>query len=174
MSPSASRRAADGRIRACFLADNGRLGPAVFTPRSAIRMIKVEDAPAVADPLPALEPHLSGDDGPNLMSDLLSFMATPAAVAWLRFEWFQSTLDDAALGLNEFMLCVQYHGYPETTALAPSQWAYLRALVGRPRRLSASFLKSERAQLDMRRTKIRLLQRSGGLVRRRLARGGLS
>ena len=109
--------------------------------------------PAPAAPAAPIEP-------------VLTFLATPAAVAWLRHEWFQSTLDEAALGVNDGQRLLQSHGLPaDTSALTPRQWAYLRAALPRPRRFSARFLQQEREQLELRRAKIRSMQRSGGLVR---------
>jgi len=110
---------------------------------------------------------------PQLWPNVRNFLQRPQAAMWLRYEWFQSTLDDAALGVNEFQLCLRDLGFGDVGALTRAQWNGLRRLIGkragrpagRPRRLSPAFLAQERHQLELRRAKIRRLQKSNGLVR---------
>ena len=110
------------------------------------------EAAAVVEPPPALR----------------TFLKQPLAVRWAQFEWFRSTLDDAVLRDDEFRQCLRgldVPGADTATLLGPHQWSYLRWKLGRTRRLSPSYLKHERERLELRRTKIRALQRMGGLVR---------
>jgi hypothetical protein len=118
--------------------------------------------PSLADSLVVSRADVDEDGS----AAVVSFLATPGAVAWLRHEWFVSTLDAAALGVDEFRLSLQQQlNVTDPGPLTRCQWAHLRARLGRVRRLSPSFLQLERARLATRRAMIRKLQQSNGLVR---------
>ncbi len=74
------------------------------------------------------------------------------------YEWFYSHLDRDYFALNEFasMLAMKANFPPgNVPLLTRSEWGVVRRKLGRPRRLSAAFLKSERDKLHAYREDVR-------------------
>jgi hypothetical protein len=95
----------------------------------------------------------------------LDRLLRPKARRWVMYEWFYSLGDHGYLRDNAFGRVLQQAGMGHVTHLTRSEWSYVRLLVGKPRRLSAAFLASERAKLESHREHVRHLRRtaiSGG------------
>lgn len=73
------------------------------------------------------------------------------------YEWFYSAVDVSFFKPleSEFQACLAECGLPHLTRLARPEWAFLRSLLGRTRRLSKSFLHAERARLKEHRQLVR-------------------
>ncbi|XP_065896663.1 protein lin-9 homolog isoform X2 [Dysidea avara] len=95
---------------------------------------------------------------------LRHILQLPKARQWCFYEWFYSDIDKPLFeGDNDFRRCLK-ELFPalKTTQLTRVQWRYIRRLLGKPRRCSASFFAQERAELEAKRKKIREIQK--GLV----------
>lgn len=95
---------------------------------------------------------------------LRHLLQLPKARQWCFYEWFYSDIDRPLFeGDNDFRRCLK-ELFPalKTTNLTRVQWRYIRRLLGKPRRCSASFFAQERAELEAKRKKIREIQK--GLV----------
>nr|XP_022309595.1 protein lin-9 homolog [Crassostrea virginica] len=91
---------------------------------------------------------------------LRNLLKLPKAHKWVCYEWFYSNLDiPLFLMENDFSICMK-ESFPQLKMkkLRRVEWCKIRRLMGKPRRCSAAFFEEERAALDARRTKIRLLQ----------------
>ncbi|KAI4895469.1 hypothetical protein NFI96_023968 [Prochilodus magdalenae] len=91
---------------------------------------------------------------------LRNLLKLPKAHKWCIYEWFYSNIDRALFeGDNDFCLCLN-ESFPclKTRKLTRVEWSTIRRLMGKPRRCSSAFLEEERAALNQRRQKIRLLQ----------------
>ncbi|XP_060086332.1 protein lin-9 homolog isoform X1 [Ylistrum balloti] len=91
---------------------------------------------------------------------LRNLLKLPKAHKWVCYEWFYSNLDiPLFLGENDFCICVK-ETFPQlkTKKIRRVEWNKIRRLMGKPRRCSPAFFAEERAALEQRRNKIRLLQ----------------
>lgn len=73
-------------------------------------------------------------------------------------EWAYSSIDRGYFLRNEFQECLVEMGLPQVTALSRTEWGAVRAVMGRPRRLSSNFLLEERRKLARYRADVRLVQ----------------
>ncbi|KAK3101456.1 hypothetical protein FSP39_003703, partial [Pinctada imbricata] len=91
---------------------------------------------------------------------LRNLLKLPKAHKWVCYEWFYSNLDiPLFLAENDFCICLK-ETFPQlkTKRLRRVEWCKIRRLMGKPRRCSPAFFEEERAALEIRRDKIRLLQ----------------
>ncbi|XP_041365955.1 protein lin-9 homolog isoform X2 [Gigantopelta aegis] len=91
---------------------------------------------------------------------LRNLLKLPKAHKWVCYEWFYSNIDAPLfLGQNDFSICVK-ESFPQLKCrkLLRVEWCKIRRLMGKPRRCSPAFFIEERATLDEKREKIRLLQ----------------
>jgi len=91
---------------------------------------------------------------------LRNLLKLPKAHKWVCFEFFYSNIDKVLFkGENDFSVCLR-ESFPQlkTRRLARVEWCKVRRLMGKPRRCSEAFFNEERAELDRKRKKIRLLQ----------------
>jgi len=91
---------------------------------------------------------------------LRNLLKLPKAHKWVCFEFFYSNIDKVLFqGENDFSICLK-ESFPQlkTRRLARVEWCKVRRLMGKPRRCSEAFFSEERAELDRKRKKIRLLQ----------------
>jgi DIRP len=75
-----------------------------------------------------------------------------------KFEWFYSSIDRLYFAQNEFVECLASIGLAGVTKLTRAEWSHVRAMLGKPRRLSRNFLHEERRKLEHFRTEIRAVQ----------------
>ncbi|XP_064601675.1 protein lin-9 homolog isoform X2 [Liolophura sinensis] len=91
---------------------------------------------------------------------LKNLLKLPKAHKWVCYEYFYSNLDIPLFkGENDFNICLQ-ETFPQLKCkkMRRVEWCKARRLMGKPRRCSAAFFAEERASLEQRRNKIRLLQ----------------
>ena len=88
----------------------------------------------------------------------LTRILRPKARKWAMYEWFYSPVDLAWFRENAFRVVLQQAGLGHVTHLTRIEWAFVRSLIGKPRRLSAAFLGAQRAQLHEYRTEVRNLR----------------
>eukprot|EP00090_Calanus_glacialis_P030185 TRINITY_DN4862_c0_g1_i8.p1 TRINITY_DN4862_c0_g1~~TRINITY_DN4862_c0_g1_i8.p1 ORF type:complete len:607 (-),score=246.35 TRINITY_DN4862_c0_g1_i8:42-1862(-) len=91
---------------------------------------------------------------------LRNLLKLPKAHKWVCFEFFYSNIDKVLFqGENDFSVCLR-ESFPQlkTRRLARVEWCKVRRLMGKPRRCSEAFFSEERAELDRKRKKMRLLQ----------------
>lgn len=96
----------------------------------------------------------------KLGMSLRTLLKLPKAHKWVCYEWFYANIDQPLfLGENDFELYLR-ESFPslKTRLLRKVEWNKIRRLMGKPRRCSASFFAEERAMLNSKRNKIRLLQ----------------
>ena len=85
-------------------------------------------------------------------------MLRPKMRRWAMYEWFYAPMDYGWFRHNPFMEMLQAAGLGHVTELTRIEWSFVRTLFGRPRRLSAAFLLSERARLERHRREVRALR----------------
>ena len=91
---------------------------------------------------------------------LRNLLKLPKAYKWVCFEFFYSNIDKVLfLGENDFSVYLR-ESFPQlkTRRLARVEWSKVKRLMGKPRRCSEAFFSEERAELDRKRKKMRLLQ----------------
>lgn len=91
---------------------------------------------------------------------LRNLLKLPKAHKWVSYEWFYSYIDKPLFdGDNDFQVCLK-ESFPQliTRQLTRVEWTKIRKLMGKPRRCSQAFFAEERAELERRRNKIRMLQ----------------
>ncbi|XP_069810396.1 protein lin-9 homolog isoform X3 [Dendropsophus ebraccatus] len=91
---------------------------------------------------------------------LRNLLKLPKAHKWCIYEWFYSNIDKPLFeGDNDFCVCLK-ESFPnlKTRKLTRVEWGKIRRLMGKPRRCSSAFFEEERAALEQKRQKIRLLQ----------------
>ena len=91
---------------------------------------------------------------------LRNLLKLPKAHKMCMFEWFYSHIDQPLFcGENDFCACLK-ESFPElsTKMLTRAHWSKIRRLMGKPRRCSAAFFREERAALELKRSRLRLLQ----------------
>ncbi|XP_062617485.1 protein lin-9 homolog isoform X2 [Saccostrea cucullata] len=91
---------------------------------------------------------------------LRNLLKLPKAHKWVCYEWFYSNLDIPLFLIeNDFCICMK-ESFPQLKMkkLRRVEWCKIRRLMGKPRRCSPAFFEEERAALEIRRNKIRLLQ----------------
>lgn len=91
---------------------------------------------------------------------LRNLLKLPKAHKWVSYEWFYSYIDKPLFdGDNDFQVCLK-ESFPQliTRQLTRVEWTKIRKLMGKPRRCSQAFFSEERAELERRRNKIRMLQ----------------
>jgi len=81
---------------------------------------------------------------------------------WAVYEWFYPDVDRPYFQQNEFQDCLNELGLSKVRKLARLEWSHIRSVMGKPRRLSAAFLKQERAKLGSTRINIRRLRSGRG------------
>lgn len=91
---------------------------------------------------------------------LRNLLKLPKAHKWVSYEWFYSYIDRPLFeGDNDFQICLR-ESFPQlkTRKLTRCEWSKIRGLMGKPRRCSAAFFSEERAELERKRQKVRLIQ----------------
>ncbi|XP_043915573.1 protein lin-9 homolog [Protopterus annectens] len=91
---------------------------------------------------------------------LRNLLKLPKAHKWCIYEWFYSNIDKPLFeGDNDFCVCLK-ESFPnlKTRKLTRVEWGKIRRLMGKPRRCSLAFFEEERAALQQKRQRIRLLQ----------------
>ncbi|XP_038047498.1 protein lin-9 homolog isoform X1 [Patiria miniata] len=91
---------------------------------------------------------------------LKNLLKLPKAYKWCIYEWFYSNIDKALFsGENDFLICLR-ESFPQLKCrkLTRVEWCIIRRLMGKPRRCSPAFFAEERAALDAKRRRLRLLQ----------------
>ncbi|XP_022089163.1 protein lin-9 homolog [Acanthaster planci] len=91
---------------------------------------------------------------------LKNLLKLPKAYKWCIYEWFYSNIDKALFsGENDFLICLR-ESFPQLKCrkLTRVEWCIIRRLMGKPRRCSPAFFAEERAALDTKRRRLRLLQ----------------
>ncbi|XP_078180275.1 DNA binding protein isoform X3 [Carex rostrata] len=74
---------------------------------------------------------------------------------WCSFEWFYSAIDYPWFAQNEFVEYLNYVKLGHIPRLTREEWGVIRGSLGKPRRLSAYFLKDERMKLAKYRDSVR-------------------
>jgi len=126
----------------------------VSTPRKTLEKVK---------PDTQLDEEISAGNRINaqrLGVALRNLLKLPKAHKWVCFEFFYSNIDKVLFqGENDFVVCLK-ESFPQlkTRRLTRVEWAKVRRLMGKPRRCSEAFFAEERAELERKRQKIRLLQ----------------
>ncbi|XP_033645579.1 protein lin-9 homolog [Asterias rubens] len=91
---------------------------------------------------------------------LKNLLKLPKAYKWCIYEWFYSNIDKALFsGENDFLICLR-ESFPQLKCrkLTRVEWCIIRRLMGKPRRCSPAFFAEERAALEAKRRRLRLLQ----------------
>ncbi|XP_071809399.1 protein lin-9 homolog [Asterias amurensis] len=91
---------------------------------------------------------------------LKNLLKLPKAYKWCIYEWFYSNIDKALFsGENDFLICLR-ESFPQLKCrkLTRVEWCIIRRLMGKPRRCSPAFFAEERAALEAKRKRLRLLQ----------------
>lgn len=85
---------------------------------------------------------------PPTWSDRLGSLLRPASLGrrWAMCEWFCSPVDAPFMLASEFAAMAAAAGAPEGP-LPRARWAEIRRAVGKPRRFSAAFVRTERANM---------------------------
>ena len=89
---------------------------------------------------------------------LLTRTLRPKARRWAMYEWFYSPVDLAWFRENAFQDALQDAGLGHVTHLTRIEWAFVRSLLGKPRRFSTAFLDGQRARLNEYRAHVRALR----------------
>lgn len=96
-------------------------------------------------------------------ADSASTAVCPARCCrWCRFEFFYSAIDRPFFMQTGMDDLLRHCGLAGVTALTRKEWGLLRAGLGRPRRLSAAFLREERCRLEAWRRRCRAYYGRGG------------
>jgi hypothetical protein len=95
----------------------------------------------------------SSPSNKSLKIDNKAFEKTPGIKKWYHHEQFYSSLDYEYFQVeNEFISCLKHLGLDHIQFLNRDGWTQVRSLIGskigKPRRLSRSFLKNERIKLE--------------------------
>lgn len=97
---------------------------------------------------------------------LKNLLKLPKAHKMCIYEWFYSHIDRCLFeGDSDFDICLK-ESFPKLSknGLTRAHWSKIRRIMGKPRRCSEAFFAEERAALESKRHKIRLLQqRKNGL-----------
>lgn len=91
---------------------------------------------------------------------LRNLLKLPKAYNWVCSEWFYSNIDRSLfLESNDFTICLR-ELFPQLKnyTLTRTEWSMVRRVIGKPRRCSPNFFAEEIRELELRRSKIRLLQ----------------
>uniref|UniRef100_A0A5S6QRB6 DIRP domain-containing protein n=1 Tax=Trichuris muris TaxID=70415 RepID=A0A5S6QRB6_TRIMR len=100
------------------------------------------------------------------LKQLKNFLKLPKARRWAYFEFFYSDVDhELFLGPSEFHQCLQ-ENFPmlKQRKLYLPEWRHIKRMIGKPRRLSQTFLASERQMLEKKRQRIREIQKGSAVV----------
>jgi hypothetical protein len=101
---------------------------------------------------------------PNMYASATSlrhFVKNPSAIRWCIFEHFYSSIDRSLLKEADPFRRILKETFPqiaEVESLTQHEWLHVRRAMGKPRRFSPRFIRSERQQLDHQRDLVRLLQ----------------
>lgn len=123
----------------------------------------VTPKPAVPRPPPEPAENQTSPDrrlGQKIGMRLRNLLKLPKAHKWVCYEWFYSNIDKTLFdGDNDFTVCLR-ESFPQlhTRKLSRVEWCMMRRMMGKPRRCSVAFFEEERRELELKRTKIRLLQ----------------
>ncbi|XP_078162943.1 protein ALWAYS EARLY 3-like isoform X3 [Carex rostrata] len=74
---------------------------------------------------------------------------------WCRCEWFYSAIDYPWFVQNEFVEYLNHVKLGHIPRLTRNEWGFIKSCLGKPRRLSAQFLKDERYKLATYRKSVR-------------------
>jgi hypothetical protein len=110
--------------------------------------------------MPIVEKGVDKKIAQRLGMSLRTLLKLPKAHKWVCYEWFYANIDQPLfLGENDFEVYLR-ESFPtlKTRLLRKVEWNKIRRLMGKPRRCSTSFFAEERAMLNAKRNKIRLLQ----------------
>ncbi|KAK7576199.1 hypothetical protein V9T40_012485 [Parthenolecanium corni] len=91
---------------------------------------------------------------------LRNLLKLPKAYNWVCSEWFYSNIDRPLfLESNDFTICLR-ELFPQLKnyTLTRTEWSMVRRVIGKPRRCSPNFFAEEIRELELRRSKIRMLQ----------------
>lgn len=91
----------------------------------------------------------------SLSEGVLRRALTPKFRRWAMYEFHYSALDRPWFMKNELQDFMNHLGIGSINCLTRAEWSLLRGALGRPRRLSLSFLKEERMRLEAYRDTVR-------------------
>ena len=97
----------------------------------------------------------------EVAQEMRHFCKNQQALKWCIYEFFYSSLDQCLLrDSNTFKQCLRetFPKIAEMEDLKQFEWFYMRKALGRPRRFSQAFIRSEVEVLNLQRTFIRQLQ----------------
>jgi hypothetical protein len=77
---------------------------------------------------------------------------------WCLYEWFYAGIDQGYFKHNDFIDELAKLGIGHVSKMSRVEWGEVRGAMGRPRRLSAAFLREERKKLSMYRRDVRMIQ----------------
>eukprot|EP01113_Clastostelium_recurvatum_P049756 TRINITY_DN9271_c0_g1_i5.p1 TRINITY_DN9271_c0_g1~~TRINITY_DN9271_c0_g1_i5.p1 ORF type:complete len:626 (-),score=158.71 TRINITY_DN9271_c0_g1_i5:5-1729(-) len=77
---------------------------------------------------------------------------------WALYEWFYPDIDREYFQTNEFQECLDSMNLDQVRRLTRIEWGQVRARMGKPRRLSQTFLRQERAKLNCNRINVRRIR----------------
>ncbi|CAM6123269.1 unnamed protein product [Calypogeia fissa] len=100
-------------------------------------------------------PHASAEHGPFNTKARLIHCLSPKVRRWCMYEWFYSAIDLPWFAHNEFVEYLNHAGLGHVPRLTRVEWGVIRSSLGKPRRLSKSFLQEEREKLAKYRENVR-------------------
>ncbi|KAF3331243.1 protein ALWAYS EARLY 2-like isoform X1 [Carex littledalei] len=92
---------------------------------------------------------------PDLKEKLSHTLSNSLFRRWCRFEWFYSAIDYPWFVQNELVEYLNHVELGHIPRLTRNEWGFIKGCLGKPRRLSARFLKDERDKLATYRESVR-------------------
>ena len=123
------------------------------------RLFSEDRDPSISDSTSFVDGH----DLTVLQSRLRNAVSNDHFLRWIKCEWFYSSIDKHIFKAScDFERCLEDIGLSSICTMTKFEWNYIRRKMGKPRRLSNSFLLQERRKLAKQRAQIRLIQQGGG------------
>ncbi|GAB5360758.1 hypothetical protein AAMO2058_000655000 [Amorphochlora amoebiformis] len=97
-------------------------------------------------------------DSLEALRQLKSALRSPKFRLFCRQEFFLGAIDRLYFAQNDFIECLYENGFGNVHKATRTEWSHIRSLLGKPRRMSACFLKEERAKLERYRDDVRCIQ----------------
>ncbi|XP_078438778.1 DNA binding protein isoform X2 [Wolffia australiana] len=97
----------------------------------------------------------ASDETSEIKARLSNCLSSPLLRRWCMFEWFYSAIDYPWFAKSEFVEYLDHVGLGHIPRLTRVEWGVIRSSLGKPRRLSAQFLREERDKLEEYRESVR-------------------
>lgn len=127
--------------------------------KRALPKAPAEPAPAPGERQGGVCRHTECEPAVQPVFAQLSHLLCARPRRWTMYEWFYPAIDLEFFkpAESEFQACLSEAGIGHVQRLTRQEWAFVRGLIGRPRRVSSAFLQEERQRLHEHRSRARRL-----------------